>query len=137
MSRISPVELQCAECQGTGNRIDDAWVRCPVCKGLRKVWRPGAPLYGCKMTLAERKPGEIVTLGNGDRGKITAHRKNGTPTTSIALIGEFSGLESKESTTYPSCVGVISVSDPRWFYDDDPHANSGVDDTDPMRKESK
>lgn len=134
MSRLSPVERECTSCQGTGNCLDDYWRRCPVCNGLRKVWMAGAPLFGCKITLGQRKPGEIVTIGNGDRGKILAHRRNGTPTTMIALIGEFSGLQSKESTTYPSCVGVISVSDPRWFYDDDRHADSREDETDPMRK---
>lgn len=134
MTRISPVERECPDCQGTGNTIADPWVRCPTCKGLRKVWRPGAPRYGCKITLGQRKPGEIVTIGNGDRGKILAHRKNGTPTTMIALIGEFSGLESKESTTYPSCVGVISVAHQNWFYDDDAHANDREDETDPMRR---
>jgi hypothetical protein len=134
MSRISPVERECSDCQGTGRKIDDSWAFCSACDGIGKVWRAGAPRYDCKITLAQRKPGEIVTLGNGDRGKILAHRKNGTPTTIIALIGDFSGEESKQSTTYPSCVGVASVSHPNWFYDEDNHAGSGEDQTDPMRK---
>lgn len=134
MSRISPVETVCPDCKGVGTDPADAWRSCATCGRLGKIWRPGAPLYGCKTTLAKCKPGEIATLGNGDRGKVLAHRKNGTPTTSIALIGDFSGEESKESTTYPSCVGVVSVSHPKWFYDDDSHAGSGEDQTDPMRR---
>jgi hypothetical protein len=133
VTAVSPVEMPCPDCC-FGHPAADPWAFCATCNGLGRTWRPGAPLYGCKTTLGKRKPGEIVTLGNGDRGKILAHRKNGTPTTMIALIGEFSGLESKESTTYPSCVGVVSVSDPKWFYDDDAHHNSGADETDPMRK---
>jgi hypothetical protein len=147
MTAISPVERQCADCQGTGCRIDDPWQTCPACKRLGRVWRPGAPLYGCNMTLEDRNPGEIVTLGNGDRGRIVAHRgfrvargkrhyTGETPTTMIALIGEFSGVESKTATSYPSCVGVVSVSDPRWFYDSDSHADDREDATDPMRRKT-
>lgn len=134
MSAISPVERECPDCKGVGTRPDDAWQSCPACKRLGRVWRDGAPGYGCKTTLSKCKPGEIATLGNGDRGKVLAHRRNGTPTTAIALIGEFSGVESKKPTMYPSCVGVVSVADPRWFYDTDSHADSREDATDPMRR---
>lgn len=133
MTRLSPVEMDCQACGGGGWIIGGMWATCRVCDGTGKAWIPGAPLFGCSMTLAARKPGEIVTLGNGDRGRILRHDKRPPKTTAIALIDDFDGTESYVSTNYPSCVGVVSVSDPRWFTDDDAHAHDRQDQTDPLR----
>lgn len=133
MSRLSPVEVDCALCAGGGWIIGDGWVLCRACDGSGKAWVPGAPSYGCKILLGSRKLGEIVMLGNGDRGRIVRHDKRSPATTSIALIGDFDGQESSYPTSYPSIVGVVSVSDPRWFTDDKGHAHGRQDATDPLR----
>lgn len=81
MSRLSPVELDCPDCAGGGWLIGSTWTVCARCDGKGKVWVVGAPSFGCKMTLGSRRLGEIVTLGNGDRGRILRHDKRATPTT--------------------------------------------------------
>jgi hypothetical protein len=138
MTALSPVERDCLACKGCGYvhpaPAGLSWCLCTTCDGLGRTWIDGAPSFGQKMTLADRKPGEIVTLGNGDRGRILSRSRNGTPTTSIALICDFTNIESQESTSYPSSVGVISVADMRWFKDDDDHSHSREDAADPMRK---
>lgn len=93
-------------------------------------------MFDCTMTLAKRKVGEIVTLGNGDRGRVLAHDRREPQTTRLGLIGDFDDVESHTPTTYPSCVGVSSVADPRFFHDDAGHEKSHEDVTDPMRKRS-
>lgn len=81
-------------------------------------------------------PGEIVTLGNGDRGRLLWHSPRKNPTTSyLALIGDFDDAEDKNPTAYPSCVGVSSVGVPRMRGSDDDHrGDRGVDDMDPMQR---
>jgi hypothetical protein len=130
---LSPVEVDCPSCAGGGWIIGDSWTVCAACNGNGKAWLDGAPSYGLKMTLGSRRLGEIVTLGNGDRGRIVRHDKRDPRTTSIALIGDFDGTESSYPTSYPSVVGVLSVSDPRWFSDDESHAHDRSDTTDPLR----
>jgi hypothetical protein len=137
MSRLSPVELDCPTCNGIGWVTATSWALCPICRGVGKAWIPGAPGFGCKITLSQRRVGEIVTLGNGDRGRIVRHDKRATPTTSIALIGDFDQRESSYPTAYPSCVGVASVSDPRWISDDSNHSHDRDDQVDPMRKATR
>jgi hypothetical protein len=126
--------MDCPSCNGVGTKPGEPWVSCPTCDRIGKTWIPGAPGFGCKMKLGSRKVGEIVTLGNGDRGRILRHNKHGTPTTSLGLIGEFDDRESHTPTSYPSVTGVASVADPRFFTDDEDHAKSHEDVVDPMRR---
>jgi hypothetical protein len=134
LSRLSPVERDCPRCGGVGWERDDMFKLCLDCGGVGKTWIPGAPGFGCKIVLGKRKVGEIVTLGNGDRGRIVRHDKRGAPRTSVALIGDFDDIQAEEATSYPSATGVVSVSDPRWHDDDSGHAHSREDQADPIRK---
>jgi len=60
--------------------------------------------------LSERNEGEIVTLATGDRGRILRHDESfGNPTTVVALIGEFDGIEADLGIHYPSSTGVSGV----------------------------
>jgi hypothetical protein len=134
---LSPVYRKCQQCGGCGHIFpppaDLAWLRCSICDGSGHQLVEGAPLFGCTMTLGSRKRGEIVTLGNGDRGRIQRHTKNGTPMTFITLIGDFDDVESTYTTMYPSSIGVSSVADARWCEDND-HQGERQDNEDPMRK---
>jgi RecJ-like exonuclease len=129
----SPAQVECQTCKGNG-RIPPDWVLCPVCDGRGFDWAPGGPLFGCKMQLRDRKPGEVVTLGTGDIGRIIRHDKRKPPATAIALFGVFDGVESDERTYFPSETGVASVSSPAWMT-----AASGGRDRedvlDPLRKQ--
>lgn len=109
-----PVYVLCAVCLAAGG-----WVRCVACDGLFRQWAPGAPAYGCQITLADREPGEIVTLGNGQRAKILWHlpykRENGRPeTTFLDILVEFYETETFIPIPYPSCIGVSSVETARF-----------------------
>lgn len=130
MTKISPVEVECSACSGVGWVIGGMWSTCKACGGLGRTWAKDAPGYGCSMTLDSRNVGEIVVIGNGDRGRIV--RKDKT-TVWVNLIAEFNDAESSISTLYPGCTGVASVSDPRWQKDD---AGAGMreDQTDPVRR---
>jgi hypothetical protein len=127
--------MDCPHCC-FGHPVTDIWATCAHCRGTGRTWIAGAPLFGCKITLGKCKIGEIATLGNGDRGRILRHNKQATPTTALALISEWDGAEDKTPTSYPSCVGVICVSDPRWFHDTGDHAKEHLDETDPMRRKA-
>lgn len=81
-----------------------------MCNGIGKTWIPGGPSFGCKLVLAKCRPGEIVVLGTGERGRVIRHVKRGTPSTDVALIGDFDDLEEETPTSYPSVVGVASIS---------------------------
>ncbi len=137
MSRLSPVERDCPRCGGVGWERDDMFKPCVMCDGIGRAWVEGAPLFGCKMVLGDRKVGEIVTIGNGERGRITRHDHRATPTTSVALIDEWTEKEADEATSYPSSVGISSVADPRWHKDDSGHAHSREDQADPIRKAAR
>lgn len=112
---LSPVQRLC-DCGGFGRRPPN-WKLCPDCDGIGRVFIEGGPLFGCKMTLAGQKPGEVVTLGNGDRGRIVRHIRRGTPTTELAVIDAFYGTEDIDPTWYPSSTGVSSVESQRPVYD--------------------
>ncbi len=89
-------------------------LRCYACDGLGRQWAPGAPGYGCAATLADRYPGEIVTLGTGERAKILWHMPRKRPkqrpeTTFVDLLEEFTDAETYRPVEYPSCVGVADV----------------------------
>jgi len=92
------------------------------------------------MTLADRDPGEIVTLGNGDRGKILWHMPRKTKkvkpeTTWLGLVEEFTCAESHRPIAYPSCIGVLSVDVARAQLDRDDHeGEKGIDLNDPVQR---
>lgn len=81
---------------------------CAGCSGIGRVWIEGGPSFGCKMLLGTRKRGEVVTLGNGDRGRVVRHSQRG-PTTTLALIDPMLDCESDDHTEYPSETGVRST----------------------------
>lgn len=114
---MSPAERPCLACLGAG-RIPPDWALCPTCDGLMRTWLEGGPTFGCKLTLATCRPGEIVILGTGDRGRVVRHCKRGTPSTDLALIDEFDDAEQPEPTSFPSIVGVLSVSVASWSHED-------------------
>lgn len=137
---MTAVRIPCPRCFGQGWRIAaPSWVLCAGCDGIGKTWSPGAPSFGCSILLGSRVPGEIVTLGNGDRGKLLWHSPRGKdkkrpPETSyIGLIDEFDN-EDHRPTAYPSCVGVSSVGIPRGRGDDDHYGDRSADVSDPMQQ---
>lgn len=143
---MTSVYVQCPSCGGYGHRPPDFWESCADCKQTGRVWAPGAPLYGCAETLADRVPGEIVTLGNGDRGKILWHlpwranyasksKKVAKTGTFLGLIEEFTGNESHRPVYYPSCVGVLSVDVARMIGDTSDHSGE-EDEIDPVHRQS-
>lgn len=112
------------------------WPTCPTCDGTGHAFAPGAPGYGCELELGDRLPGEIVTLGNGDHGRVLRHCTSGTPTTWLGLIGEFSGVESHMPTMYPSSAGVAEINAARTAGDRRTHARSrAADPGDPLQRE--
>ncbi len=133
------VEIPCPRCAGAGYLHPPpagvAWLRCPSCDGIGRAWAAGAPSYGCDLVLGKCHLGEIVTLGNGDRGRVLRHSKSNTPTTYLGLFGDFDGLESHRPTGYPSCVGVASVSVLLGVGDTNVHATGRTtDEIDPMQR---
>lgn len=113
------VYVPCSTCGGSGcvaiqiaNFYDSG--RCHRCDGLGRKWAPGAPSYGCTTTLADRYPGEIVTLGTGERAKILWHMPRKKPkqkpeSTFVDLLEEFTDAETYRPIEYPSCVGIAEV----------------------------
>lgn len=134
-----PVYVDCSACDGDCFRFDGLIMqRCRACDGLGRQWAPGAPTYGCTVTLADREPGEIVTLGNGQRAKILWHmprrRRGQLPeTTFLDILADFSEAESLVPVPYPSCVGVASVDAARAVLDREAHERE-VDPNDPMQR---
>lgn len=138
---MTSVLRQCRSCSGTGSAPStpaSLWPLCAGCQGVGKTWIVGAPDFGCSITLADRDPGEIVTLGNGDRGRILWHvprksKKVRPETTFVGLIGEFDEIESHAPVSYPSCVGVSTVDWSRAVVDGDAHAGEReIDYNDPV-----
>ncbi|HEX6022537.1 MAG TPA: hypothetical protein VFZ00_11120 [Solirubrobacter sp.] len=115
--------------------------RCSKCDGLGRQWAPGAPAYGCTVTLADLEPGEIVTLGNGQRAKILWHqprKRRGVvvETTFIDLLEDgFFERETLNPVPYPACIGVASVDAPRTVSDREAHDRDRTEDpNDPMQR---
>lgn len=143
-----PVYVPCSACRGNchvaGFDVRHAMViimqRCSSCDGIGRQWAPGAPAYGCTTTLADREPGEIVTLGNGQRVKILWHmprkRKKEVPeTTFVDVLTEFYEAETLVPVPYPSCVGVASVDAPRAAADREAHDRErAADPNDPVQR---
>jgi hypothetical protein len=142
-----PVYVPCSVCRGDCHILvqTSPWVettRCPACDGLGREWAPGAPAYGCAVTLADREPGEIVTLGNGQRAKILWHqprksRKVRPETTFLDLLEDgFFERETFKMVPYPSCIGVALVSNPKPVLDREAHDRERVEDlNDPLQRE--
>lgn len=133
------VFVPCPACRGIGYHAGGE--TCASCQRIGRVWAAGAPSYSCAATLADRDPGEIVTLGNGDHGKILWHmprkRKKVRPeTTFMGLIDEFTGIESYKPVAYPSCVGVLSVDFTRGPVDREAHDRErDIDYNDPVHRQ--
>lgn len=137
------VHVPCQPCSGAGGYFDSTfgtwnWRRCETCDGVGKSWAPGAPSYGCDITLADRDPGEVVTLGTGEQAKILWHmprrsKKIRPETTFLGMIGEFDGVESHNPIPFPSSVGVRSIDVCRVWADHDAHDRSKDEDvSDPI-----
>lgn len=141
---MTSVHVPCPTCHGENGWFSSSslrWVRCSLCEGLGRWWAPGAPEFGCSITLADRDPGEIVTLGNGDRGRILWHmprksKKVRPETTFLGLLDEFTDREDHRPILYPSCVGVASVDVSRATIDHDAHDHEkAIDYTDPVHRQ--
>lgn len=136
-----PVYVTCSTCHGNCHvyRADAPGVhRCSDCDGLGRQWAPGAPAFGCTITLADREPGEVVTLGNGQRAKILWHqprkRRGQLPeTTFLDILADFTEAETFVPVPYPSCVGVSSVDVPRAVLDREVHERE-TDAADPLQR---
>lgn len=136
---MTPMHVTCAACRGTGTMPPNQrspWPLCAACDGCGFVFEPGAPGYGCELELGDRVPGEVVTLGNGDRGRVLRHCRNGTPTTWLGPIGAFSGIESHRPVTYPSSAGVAEIHETRVRVDRRQRENKrAVDLGDPLQRD--
>lgn len=145
-----PVYVPCSMCNGDCHLWDRFAAlaalsirRCPRCDGLGRQWAPRAPAYGCTVTLADREPGEIVTLGNGQRVKILWHmprkRPKVTPETTFIDVLDTSDFFERETfvpVAYPSCVGVSQVDNPRLvnqYREDDARIS---DQNDPLQRQN-
>jgi hypothetical protein len=131
---LPPVQKLCPDCKGFGNVGGNS---CRPCGGIGRVWIDGGPSFGCKFTLEDCQPGQIATLGNGDRGRVLRHCERGTPTTEVALIDPMFDEESTETIAYPSITGVLSMSASMWARTSSGRARARVDHLDPLQKETK
>lgn len=135
---MTPMHASCPRCQGSGRdaaNMRSLWPVCGACDGIGYVFAPGAPGYGCQVRLGDRVPGEVVTLGNGDHGRVLRHCRSGTPTTWLGLIGEFSGVESHTPVMYPSSAGVAEINVTKMAGDRRSHANRrAADPGDPLQR---
>ena len=83
------------------------------------------------MTLADRFPGEIVTLGIGQRVRILWHAQG---TTFVGLIDDFFDAEDHRPRGVPSCVGISTVDLVRPQRADNGAGARGPDPTDPLHR---
>lgn len=110
----TPVDDDCVSCVGHGRRRP-TWTLCPACDGLGRVYAAGAPRFGCAITLAGRPIGQVVTLGNGDVGRVVKHVATGSrPLTYLRLICPIAGVEHQVCTPYPSACGVSVFEAEHW-----------------------
>jgi hypothetical protein len=138
------VFITCPTCAGIGILAAthaSLWPTCPTCDGIGRSWAPGAPSYGLEQTLADRVPGEVVTLGNGDQGRIAWHmprkaKKVRPETTFLLVMDPFTGAEDPRPVPYPSCIGVASVDVSRAKVEDVSHAGErDLDLNDPVHRQ--
>jgi hypothetical protein len=133
-----PVYAPCPRCLGDGGRSTAlGWDRCLPCDGIGRAWAPGAPAYDCTIILADRVPGEIVTLGTGEQARILWHMPREDPdTTFLGFIEPFTDIESHRPMAYPSCIGVRSVDVSRASGDKKSHDRSrSLDLGDPVHRQ--
>lgn len=131
MPVLTPIEDPCDACAGHG-RTPPTWLLCGACDGLGRQWKPHAPTYGCVITLEKAKPGDVVTLGTGDRGRVVSHSRYGRKITEIRLLDPFTDQEQTQSTSYPSVTGVASIV-PQ-YHADAGYAGRATDALDPLRR---
>lgn len=129
---LTPVHRLCDECKGLGRIADDL---CKPCDGIGRVFIEGGPSFGCKKTLADAKVGQMVRIGNGDRGRVLRHCKRHPPTTHVILIDPMFEIEDENPTEYPSVTGMIVVGQATRLYgtNNDGH-RSREDHLDPLQK---
>lgn len=130
---LSPVEILCPDCDGYG-RPANAFSLCPRCRGVARVFVEGGPSFGCRYTLDDTMPGQIVELGNGDRGRVIRHCERGSPSTDIALIDPMLDIEADEATSYPRETGVAAMSASWWHRDS--RGRRAIDDLDPLQRKA-
>lgn len=128
---LTPVQKLCDDCRGFGRTADDL---CKPCEGIGRVFIEGGPLFGCKLTLAQAKPGQIVRVGNGDRGRVLRHCKRGSPTTELYLIDPLFDTEDETTTLYPSVTGMTVVGHSARSYDANDGHRAREDHLDPLQK---
>lgn len=139
------VRGECRDCRGAGGHFDPPvgiswWRHCGLCGGTGRGWIPGGPAFGCVITLADRDPGEIVTLGNGQRAKIAWHQprksKKVKPETTFLLeVDDFTDTEIARPIPVPSICGVLSVDVARAHVDRDAHDGEKTEDAnDPVQR---
>ena len=136
---LTPVQRHCPDCRGLGKITgpDQGIEFCRTCKAIGRVFIDGGPSFGCKFTLAQCKPGMIVSIGNGDRGRVVRHCKRGSPTTMVNLIDPMFDEEEISSTTYPSETGVASMSASSWLQDPSGGHRAREDHLDPLQQGRK
>jgi hypothetical protein len=132
---VTSVHVHCSACAGLGYLFPaEGWQLCADCDGVGYVWAPGAPGYGCTRTLEGQARGSIVTLGNGERGRVVSGPK-AQGVVRLLLIDDFTDAEARYPTTYPSCVGVMGVGIPAMPGDERDHSRARrADPGDPMHR---
>lgn len=125
---LTPIEKLCPDCSG----YSSGWKLCKTCDGIGRVFIEGAPSFGCKLTLEDCEPGQEVTLGTGDRGRVLSHCQRGTPTTEVILFDPMYEDWQETSTRYPSSTGVVIVLSTAWHRI--PVRGRGEDVIDPLKR---
>lgn len=131
--QLSPVHRYCDVCRGFGRVMPDQAI-CQPCDGRGRVFVDGAPSFGCKLTLADCQPGQEVTLGTGDRGRIIRHCRRGTPTTDVVLWCPMFGDWQEPPMSYPSATGVVIVLSTAWHRHRTKETGRREDLSDPLQR---
>lgn len=133
---LTPIEQLCASCAGYG-RIGIDQVICTPCDGIGRSFIEGGPSFGCKLKLADCKPGQEVTLGNGERARIMQHCKRATPTTKVIRYDPMFDSWEESPTTYPSSTGVVIVQSTAWHRHPTKETGRREDLLDPLNQRTK
>lgn len=140
MRPLPPGMRTCPTCKGDGV-CSDLWSRCKPCDGIGHVWKPGGPKFGCSLSLGEREPGEIVTLGSGERARIAWHipkptKKIPAVTTFVHLFDDFDEeYELPNPVPVSSVIGVRSVATTKPHVEDDGTGHKDADIIDPLNRQ--
>lgn len=132
---LTPVECHCPSCNGFG-RVGAESDLCSQCRGIGRVFIEGGPSFGCKLKLSDCHPGQEVTLGNGERGRVLRHCKRATPTTELIRYDPMFDRWEDAPTTYPSVTGVVIVISTAW-HRNPAKAGRSEDLIDPLKQRSK